>query len=267
MSRVIVKLGGGLITDKTEYKHVQISHIGPVASVIKELADMGHSIILVHGAGSFGHIESRKWRLADGYQQDIEHEQAEAIARVRFDMLELNRHVVTALESQGLVAESLPPRYWANGVGLTFKGDISAFVRTPSEPIPVTFGDVVEVTNGSKFGILSGDHIMVRLGIELPDVSACLFLLGDADGLMDRPPEQSGAKLIEQWIPSDGLRGTHASDIDVTGGILLKAQCASIIANSVDRVWLLNGREPNRMLDAVVRGVAVGTKVLSERPS
>ena len=169
--------------------------------------------------------------------------------------------------SQGLVAESLPPRYWANGVGLSFKGDISAFVRTPSEPIPVTFGDVVEVTNGSKFGILSGDHIMVRLGIELPDVSACLFLLGDADGLMDRPPEQSGAKLIEQWIPSDGLRGTHASDIDVTGGILLKAQCASIIANSVDRVWLLNGREPNRMLDAVVRGVAVGTKVLSERPS
>ena len=108
---------------------------------------------------------------------------------------------------------------------------------------------------------------MVRLGIELPDVSACLFLLGDVDGLMDRPPEQSGTKLIEQWIPSDGLRGAHASDIDVTGGILLKAQCASIIANSVDHVWLLNGREPDRMLDAVVRGVAVGTKVLSERPS
>ncbi len=267
MSRVIVKLGGGLITDKTEYKHVQISHISPVASVIKELVDMGHSVILVHGAGSFGHIESRKWRLADGYQQDIEQEQAEAVDRVRSDMLELNQHILDALQSEGLVTESLPPRYWANGVGFAFEGDMSAFVREPSEPIPVTFGDVVEVTNGSKFGILSGDHIMVRLAIELPDVSACLFLLGDVDGLMDRPPEQSGAKLIEQWTPSDGLKGTHASDIDVTGGILLKAQCASMIANSVDCVWLLNGREPNRMLDAVVRGVAVGTKVLSERPA
>ena len=267
MSRVIVKLGGGLITDKTEYKHVQISHISPVASVIKELVDMGHSVILVHGAGSFGHIESRKWRLVDGYQQDIEQEQTEAIDRVRFDMLELNRHVLSALESQGLVTESLPPRNWAKDVGVTFEGDVSAFVREPSEPIPVTFGDVVEVTDGAKFGILSGDHIMVRLAIELPDVSACLFLLGDVDGLMDRPPEQSGAKLIDQWTPSDGLKGTHASNIDVTGGILLKAQCASMIANSVDCVWLLNGREPNRMLDAVVRGVAVGTKVLSEQPS
>ena len=106
---------------------------------------------------------------------------------------------------------------------------------------------------------------MVRLGIELPDVAACLFLLGDVDGLMDRPPQQSGAKLIEQWMPSDGLESTHASDIDVTGGILLKAQCASMIANSVDRVWLLNGREPNRMLDAVMRDDTVGTKILSER--
>ena len=265
MSRVIVKLGGGLITDKTMYRHVQISHINPVASVIRELVDMGHSVILVHGAGSFGHIESKKWRLADGYQQDIGDEQSEAIARVRCDMLELNQHVVEALESQGLVTESLPPRYWANGVGPTFEGDMSAFVRGPKEPIPVTFGDVVEVTNDSKFGILSGDHIMVRLGIELPDVSACLFLLGDVDGLMDKPPQQSGAKLIEQWMPSDGLESTHASDIDVTGGILLKAQCASMIANSVDRVWLLNGREPNRMLDAVMRDDTVGTKILSER--
>ena len=267
MSRVIVKLGGGLITDKTEYKHVQKSHISPVASVIKELVDMGHSVILVHGAGSFGHIESKKWRLADGYQQDIGHEQAEAMDRVRFDMLELNRHVVEALESQGLMTESLPPRYWANGVGFTFEGDMSAFVRGPSEPIPVTFGDVVDVADSSKFGILSGDHIMVRLGIELPDVCACLFLLGDVDGIMDRPPGQSGARLIEQWAPSDGLVGTHASDIDVTGGIQLKARCASMIANSVDSVWLLNGRKPNRMLDVVARGVAVGTKVVKERSS
>ena len=262
MSRVIVKLGGGLITDKTEYKHVQISHISPVASVIKELVDMGHSVILVHGAGSFGHIESRKWRLADGYQQDIEQEQAEAVDRVRSDMLELNQHILDALQSEGLVTESLPPRYWANGVGFAFEGDVSTFVREPSEPIPVTFGDVVEVTNGSKFGILSGDHIMVRLAIELPDVSACIFLLGDVEGLMDRPPNEPGSVLLPTWKLDEGFSESHNSDIDVTGGIMLKAHCASMIARQVEDVWLLNGTVPSRMLTVVSKGDTIGTKVL-----
>ena len=246
-----------MITDKSQYKHLKVECIEAVVTVIKDIIDSGHSVIVIHGAGSFGHIESRKWGLADGCNPDIEAEQDEAVTKVRSDMLELNRHVISAFEAQGIDAESLPPRNWAKGVGISFRGDLTAFVRGPSDAIPITFGDVVDIPGELKFGILSGDHIMVRMGIELPDVTACLFLLGDADGLMDGPPWEPGATLIEQWIAADAIRASHDSDTDVTGGILLKAECASMIASSVEQVWLLNGHKPKRMLEVVLEGETV----------
>ena len=65
MARVIVKLGGGLITDKSEYKQVRRDRVDAVSAVIRELRNCGHSVIIVHGAGSFGHLEARKWRLSE----------------------------------------------------------------------------------------------------------------------------------------------------------------------------------------------------------
>ena len=103
---------------------------------------------------------------------------------------------------------------------------------------------------------------MVRLGNEIPDVSACIFLLGDADGLMDRPPDEPGAKLLKTWGVDEDFSDSHNSEVDVTGGILLKAKCASLIARSVEHVWLLNGTTPERMLGVVSSGQAIGTRVL-----
>jgi len=262
MARVIVKLGGGLITDKTEYKQVRQDRVDAVSAVIRELRNFGHSVIIVHGAGSFGHLEARKWRLSEGFDFDISEEQELAVTRVRSDMDDLNEHVMGSLRSFGVECEVLPPRYWATGVGVDFQGDLGSFSRNPTEPVPITFGDVVATPDHTRFGILSGDHIMVRLGSEIPDVSVCIFLLGDVDGLMDRPPDESGATLLTTWRVDEGFSDSHNPDVDVTGGIMLKAKCASLIARRVEHVWLLNGNAPERMFDVVSSGRAIGTRVL-----
>ena len=262
MARVIVKLGGGLITDKSEYKKVRRDRVDAVSAVIRELIDSGHSVIIVHGAGSFGHLEARKWRLSEGIVSEISEEQELAVTRVRSDMAELNEHVLESLRSFGVECDELPPRNWATGVGVDFKGDLGSFSRNPTEPVPITFGDVVATPDHTRFGILSGDHVMVRLGSEIPDVSVCIFLLGDVDGLMDRPPDESGATLLTTWSVDEGFSDSHNPDVDVTGGIILKAQCASLIARNVEHVWLLNGTIPERILDVVSSGRAIGTRVL-----
>ena len=262
MARVIVKLGGGLITDKSEYKQVRLDRVDAVSAVIKELRNCGHSVIIVHGAGSFGHLEARKWRLSEGFDSEISEEQELAVTRVRSDMDDLNEYVIESLRSYGVESEVLPPRYWATGIGVDFQGDLESFSRDPTEPVPITFGDVVATPDHTRFGILSGDHIMVRLGSEIPDVSVCIFLLGDADGLMDRPPDESGATLLTTWRVDEGFSDSHNPDVDVTGGIMLKAQCASLIALKAEHVWLLNGTVPERMLDVVSSGRAIGTRVL-----
>jgi len=262
MPRVIVKLGGGLITDKSLYRQVRLDRIDAVSAVIKELKDSGYSVIIVHGAGSFGHLEARKWKISEGYNRDISKEQANAVTRIRSDMDDLNEYVVKSLMNAGVECEVMPPRKWATGVGVEFQGDLDSFVRDSALPVPITFGDVVDTADDARFGILSGDHIMVRLGCEVPDVSACIFLLGDVDGLMDRPPNEPGAMLLETWKLDEGLSESHNPDVDVTGGIMLKARCASLISRRVEDVWLLNGTVPNRMLNVVSKGDTIGTRVL-----
>ena len=200
--------------------------------------------------------------MSEGFDSEISEEQELAVTRVRSDMDDLNEYVIESLRSYGVECEVLPPRYWATGIGVDFQGDLGSFSRDPTEPVPITFGDVVATQDHTRFGILSGDHIMVRLGNEIPDVSACIFLLGDADGLMDRPPGESGATLLTTWSVDEDFSDSHNPNVDVTGGIMLKAQCASLIARNVEHVWLLNGTIPERIFDIVSSGRAIGTRVL-----
>ena len=75
MARVIIKLGGGLITDKTRYKEVFRERIDAVSVVISKIVDLGYSVIVIHGAGSFGHLEAKKWHLSRGHIKEIIDEQ------------------------------------------------------------------------------------------------------------------------------------------------------------------------------------------------
>jgi isopentenyl phosphate kinase len=70
-SKIVIKLGGGLITDKTQLKTIRENEIKAVCEVLSDILENGNSVILVHGAGSFGHLEAKKWGLATGYDSEI----------------------------------------------------------------------------------------------------------------------------------------------------------------------------------------------------
>lgn len=264
MGRVIIKLGGGLITDKTRYRTVLRDRIDSVSQVISKIIYMGHSVIVIHGAGSFGHMEAKKWNISNGIDSSISEQQFSAIETIRGDMDELNSIVIESLNDAGVRCEAIPPRNWVIGVGTTFMGDVSIFERVPESDVPVSFGDVVEVKGDKKFGILSGDHLMVRLANELPDVVLCAFLLGDSPGLLTGPPGADDSVLIEQWSKSRGFIGEHNTTIDVTGGISLKTECATKITGHSEHVWFIDGRVPNRLLEILSDGDTVGTRIVHD---
>lgn len=188
--RIVIKLGGGLISNKQQLCTPELEALSQLASVISRLQASGYAIVLVHGAGSFGHIRAKKWRLAEGlldvnHFKDIKDDcqsQMEAVERVREDMLRLNRIVLQALKRFGVATEPFPPHLYFQGTGPEFTGDISMLIRSSSMPIPVTFGDVVEVNSERKFGILSGDDLVVRLAVELPAVKRLVFAVKGVDG-------------------------------------------------------------------------------------
>jgi isopentenyl phosphate kinase len=177
-------------------------------------------------------------------------------------MLELNECVLDCLEENGIKSISHPPSEWANGLGFSFNGDIRRFESTADKTIHVTFGDVVNVLDEREFGILSGDDLMVRICNEVEGVSHCIFLLGDTEGLMTKPPNQEGSKLIPVWSKEQEIRGEHKKTQDVTGGIFLKAESASIICKKIANVWMLDGRKPERILELIKTGNTIGTKVI-----
>jgi isopentenyl phosphate kinase len=259
--RVAIKLGGGLISDKSSMKKFNPDAVERVVDAIFPISELGVSIILVHGAGSFGHLLAKKWKIAEGMKTEISKDQREAVEEIRSDMRELNELIIDKFAERGLACIGHPPSEWAIGTGTRFMGDISVFERAVGEPIPVTFGDVVETDDEREFGILSGDDLMFRLSTEL-DVTHSIFLIGDADGVMSSPPSEEGSELITHLRSELEMEGVHDADIDVTGGIRLKIDRALEISKEVDEVWIIDGRKPNRILELLTSGQTKGTKIL-----
>lgn len=260
--RVVIKLGGGLITDKNSMKVFNPSTVERVIEAVRSLSEMGVSIILVHGAGSFGHLLAKKWEIASGINSDNSEGQKGAVREIRSDMQELNALIIEKFVERGLQCNSLPPSDWATGTGAQFLGDISIFERSPDSPIPITFGDVVDTDDDREFGILSGDDLMLRLSTEL-EVTHSIFLIGDAEGVLSGPPGEEGSKLITILGSDSEMNSVHNSEIDVTGGIGLKIERALEIAREVDEVWIIDGRRPERILELLTSGETKGTKIVS----
>ena len=262
MAHILMKFGGGLITTKSKMKTVDREAISKLSRLVRELSRLGHKVTLVHGAGSFGHLKAKEWKIADGALESIIEQQKDAVISIREDMLELNREVCNSLANHNVDTQSFPPSDWANEVGADFSGDLSPIQNCSEGVVPITFGDVVDCSKPKLFGILSGDDLMVRMGKEIPGITHCIFLLGDTEGLLSAPPANPNATLIPIWNKNQQVSGEHDKTQDVTGGIFLKLESASIISKIVPHVWFIDGRKPDRVLELLTTGTTRGTQIV-----
>ena len=271
--RVVIKWGGGLITDKSSLCTPNLDVLKQLASTVAECHAAGQEVILVHGAGSYGHLRAKNWRLNEGHVADVPQPegsicttQRDAVEQVRQEMLELNQHVCAALADAGISSVVHPPHQWATNTGMDFQGDLKRFTFVNDDQIHITFGDVVEVEGQQQFGILSGDDLVVRLALELPRVKRLVFAIGGVDGLLRVPPEfATEDDLIENWSPDIEFEGVHQSDIDVTGGIGLKASRGAHVAAHGIEVLMVNGGIPERVLAAMLGNAVRGTVVTNKQ--
>lgn len=260
---VVVKLGGGLITDKASLTTLRAPLLKRLAKEIAAAVDAGVHVLVVHGAGSFGHLRAKAWALAEGRSSvqgnDGCADQDEAVAMVRADMLALSKHVASALHEAGITTSRHPPHQWATGVGPTFSGDLSPL--QPATTVPVTWGDVVPVPGHVSFGILSGDDVVHRCAVELPHITRVVFAMGGADGVLRRPPHEATEEdLITEWQDDSVFEGHHAVEMDVTGGIGLKVERARSIAQHGVETFFVNGEVEGRLQAALLGQHVRGTR-------
>ena len=229
---------------------------GQATTVKKD--DINYDLILVHGAGSFGHISARKYGLDDGFKNN---KQLMGLSEVHNDVRDLNLKFLNELLLNGFPGISIPPMAMLrNRAKVISYIDSEIFKKVlDMHCIPVTFGDVVS-DDSLGFSICSGDSIIQKLA-ELYKPSRVIFLT-DVDGLAtSNPLIDPDAELIEELTTKSFSKACTTENLnpDVTGGIHLKSKIALSLAKSGVETYIINGNVQGRFLAALRGEAVVGT--------
>lgn len=239
---ILIKLGGSVITDKTEYRKFNKETVSRLAD---EIHRSGQQVMIVHGAGSFGHVVSKQFNLQKGYEDES---QIPAMARVMCDTRELSAMVIEELLAKDIPAVSVPigSCFVADKGKLIVENDEALVRLTELGIMPVMFGDVI-ADRSTGFCIVSGDQIMEYL-CEKFNPSKVVFV-SDIDGLYDKNPKtDKNARMIGTVTKKKMDEIAMDSDVDdVTGGVRNKMEAMLRMTDAKRPCYLVNGNAPNRL--------------------
>ncbi len=229
----VIKLGGSVITDKENYRRLRRKLIGRLCDAISSDSE---EKILIHGAGSFGHIMALRYGLER--PGSISGKET-GVSRVISDVLLLDSAVVDELTERGVKAVPVPPHaiYGEGGLDLRI---VDSLVRRKF--VPVLFGDVV--IKGSKYRILSGDEIALDLSKRFHPES--VVFVTDVDGIYDSDPKENKGATFFPSISSGEMTLIDGGK-DATGSMAGKMERIKKIVHYTDRVVILNGTRPERL--------------------
>lgn len=248
---IIIKLGGSVITDKSEYRKFNKDR---VARLCREIKMSGKDTIIVHGAGSFGHIVAKENHLNDGFKEES---QIPAVAKVCYDTRELNSMIVKELIDAGIPAVSVPTGscFMMKNRKLIIDNDsvLKGFVEKGI--MPVMFGDLV-LDSELGFAICSGDQIMELL-TKIFSPERVIFV-SDIDGLYDRDPKNDPNAKLYDTVNRKVLDSvsTDISVADVTGGVHEKMESMLRMCSDDRDCILMNGAVEGRLL-SILKGEKV----------
>lgn len=258
---IIIKLGGSVITDKAKeccFKHEIMDRLAA------ELQHAEKKTILVHGAGSFGHILAKQYKLNDGFKQK---KQIKGFSRTHAAVQRLNSLVLETLHNHDIPAVSIPPHAVLSLSNHKIsRMDYKLFTRYLDLGFtPVSFGDVALDTR-LGFSICSGDLLLQALA-ERFQPEKVIFVL-DEDGLYSANPKtDANATFIEKATRKDLEKFTTQvnAHADVTEGMKGKLHTIKQIASKGVDTILLNGNIHNRLYDTLKGKKVRSTIVYGDR--
>jgi isopentenyl phosphate kinase len=273
---VFLKLGGSLITDKTQPYTPRLDVIEDVALQISTaLKNQPHlRLVLGHGSGSFGHVAASEYRTRDGFvprpsplthreRDKTEENYWKGFAEVWYQASSLNRFVMKALNKTNVPSIALPPS--ANVI--VSDGNISIWETTAMRMalaaglVPVIYGDVTfdEVRGGT---ILSTEDLFGFLARALNPERILLAGL-EAAVWEDFPARTRKVSSITPRTFSEISQGVGKADgADVTGGMEAKVTQMLELVQQVPelKVQIFSGAEPGNIARALT-GETLGTVI------
>lgn len=239
---LVIKLGGSLITDKSQPLTIRWDSLIDVASQLSKFyKEFKPKMIIVHGGGSFGHYEVERIkklnRVIDLTSTSI----------IQKSMLTLALAVINVLIESGIPVTLHP----AHTICKNNKSDDCNFEPLINDLskglVPVTFGDAIYDNEGK---IISGDDLSVSLS-NITN-SDCLFFATDVEGVLDE-----NGNVIKEIKKDFNISILRKQGFDVTGGIASKINKA--FNSKSGNVRILSGK---KIYQGLI-GKEVGTKIIN----
>jgi isopentenyl phosphate kinase len=247
---VFLKLGGSLITDKSQPETARYDVITRIAGEIKEALDARPdlSLLIGHGSGSFGHMVASRYNTHQGV---TDRQGWVGFAKVAAAAAKLNQIVLEALDAADVPVFRIQPSASALCSG-------KRLIHMAIQPIeqalkvglvPLVHGDVAidDIQGGT---IISTEDVFDYLARSLRP--AKILLAGDYNGVLD-----ADSRVIPSITPAtlDELRGIlgSSSKTDVTGGMFAKVTSMLTLCEAVPglSVRIFSGAAPGDILHAL----------------
>ena len=236
----VLKLGGSVITDKEHEETLDVPALDRVCDAVA--AGMVDDLVIVHGAGSFGHFAAER----HGVTVENGSRDPTAVTDIHGAMKTLNQFVLSRLHERGVPAVPVHP---FSAASRDRNGTLSYSARPVATMlgdgfVPVLHGDVV-AHEGKGVTIVSGDELIVLLAAQLSAnrVGLCSTVPGVLDADHSVIPEITAFEEV-----ADVLGGSDSTD--VTGGMagkvknLLALETPATIFSPDDLDAFLGGESP-----------------------
>lgn len=249
----ILKVGGSAVTDKNAASGS--AKTDEMERIAKEIAGFPEKLIIVHGAGSYGHVYAKQYGLDKGFHE-------EGFLKTHDSVRELNEMIVKTLRKEGIPAVPMNPLSFSlcedGRLTYLYTEQISEMLKHGL--VPVLHGDVCMDTKRGAC-ILSGDQ-------SLPYVAAALKAkrvgLGSAtDGVLDSDGKTI-SKITPQTFDSVKQHIGGSAGTDVTGGMFGKvSEILDLAQKTGIESCIFNANTPGSVA-AYLKGEVVGTIICKD---
>lgn len=261
---VILKLGGSVITNKADNRfEVRDDVVRRLCREIKQARESRpEPLVLVHGAGPFGHTVVTEYGIQKGL--DVERG-VEGFVRTHNSMQDLSHQVMSLFRDEGLLPFPVQTSACLSQDGrkvVWFETRVvTGLLEVDPNIIPILYGDVV-LDASLRGSVCSGDAVVATLA---PAIGASRVLMGtDVDGIYTADPRKDpDARRIER-ITADNFEDVRkrvkgSAAVDVTGGMEKKLLEVRDHLGGIDCA-IFDAMEPGHVRRALL-GEPVGTAI------
>ncbi len=261
---IILKIGGSSLTNKDSSRsEVNFKSLKRIAFEIKSSLDnSAKELIIVHGAGSFGHPPAKKYKIGELFDKSEYPRKRIGFCETQNAVKKLNMHVCDAFIEQGLPVVAIPASSFMTATNKRIThGNLDSFKNYLKKGfIPVIYGDVV-LDDELEICVISGDQLIQYLALNLnPDK---VILGTDVDGVYNKNPKTHDDVVFFEKFSSledlDTLEGT--TNIDVTGGMIGKIKELLYLADLGIESKIINAEVENNIFKVLENENVKGTLI------